>query len=110
MDMPGVILIGKIEGVSFYRDPIMDEDMVLVGSRGIEVEPGYIYVDTQKWNEALAKAKPSAIEKDEVDQILKDAANNLDFSRVRFAVCNPKDDNDIQKMFKIIKEKWTLKN
>ncbi len=90
MDTSSVNFIKTFRGISIYRDPYMqDSKQLLFGLKGKEVsDPGPIFVPFENFK----NIKPSAIEKDEVDKILKEQVKNRKFSDYTFVVCNIDDD------------------
>jgi hypothetical protein len=103
-----LVFVKNIEGIPFYRDSYMKEEEILVCYKSKEVDStGYIYVDTQKFNEALSKCKGAPIEKKEVDKILK-RNRNRNFSDIKAIICNINfDDKDREeKLINLIKKKF----
>ena len=92
-----ISFIKKVENIPIYRDPYMEKDKFIVGYQSLPIlDPGYIFVPMDKWNEGMINAK-SAIEKDEVDEILKEKINRK-FSDIKFILCNLTNEEDLNKL------------
>ena len=95
-----ITFIKKIQDLSVYRDPYMEENALLFGRKGKEVDPGLVWVP----NENFKNIKGAPFEKEEVDKILKESVKNKKFSDYTFVICNISDDK-LHLLEKFISEK-----
>lgn len=79
----------EFRGISIYRDPYTSPDSILLGRKGKEVEnTGIVYVP----NENFKDIKPVPFEKKEVEKILKESVEKINFSDYTFLICNVPDE------------------
>lgn len=97
--------------IPIYEDSLIeDEERFYVGFKSKEsIEPGYRYVNTKMFNEQLSKVKGSPIDKEEVDKLLKEQSKNRTLSDINFIVTNNITEEKIDKIIKILINKYKIK-
>jgi len=104
--MSKITRINTINNIPIYANPHMEKGNFMIVYKGAEVlEPGYLFVPIDIWNEGMETAEGFPIEKDEVDRILK-MKRDRKLSDVKGIICNcPEEDIDkiIQSLYKQFK-------
>jgi len=90
--------------IPVYNDPSMEKEKLYVLYKSKELDnPGYVYVNTEKWNEALSKCKGVTMDAKEVDEILRKKSNRRK-EDIKAFICNL-DGMDTERLIKVL-EKW----
>lgn len=104
--MTGINEIAKINGIPVYQDQYMDDDKFIVMYKSKSVmEPGLVFVPTEKWNEGLAKCKGAAIDHEEVDRILK-MKKDRKLEDVTAIICKESSDEIIEKITRTLETQF----
>ena len=95
-----------INDISVYHDDYMEKgSMIVIYKSESLMKPGYVWIPTEIYNEGMATAKGAAIEKKEVDKILK-MKRERNFSDIKGIVCNLDEKDVDEKMIKTLKKHY----